>query len=189
MFRLATGVFAVSILTAAIPVDSNAQDVVDWRVKGPKPGTVLTLTGGGRTGSLTIVNKTVFKRSSGGQVMLNDDGNTLVSGNRNFSPHSGVRPPNAKGVLRVGQRWVHNYSVNGVNRRRSCRVVEKKAYVGTQIKILGAYKVRCTNQRLDRSKPMHEEIWFAPNLLLVIDYRASWGTGGFAYHISGIKHP
>jgi len=180
---------SAAALICTVPATAFAQVVIDYRTNGPAVGTTLVFKSSrGNTYTMTMESKTTFKSNTGSTAIKNSDGNSLRSGSRVFSPHSGYRPSNSGGALKVGQSWAHTYSVNGVRRIRRCRVERKGQYVNSTVTVLGAFKVKCTNRRLDRQYPMNEEIWFTPNLFTELDYRATWGSsGGFSFQLIGVR--
>ena len=185
---------AMSITLATMLVFSGnvkAGPTIKLDRKNVPAGTVLLFeTSKGKRFSTKIVSKTEFLNSSGTTVKKNADGNTLSNGKTVFRPHSGYRPPGARGKLSVGQAWTHKYTSHGAARKRDCRVVKKGTFKGRKASVEGAYLITCNNQRADRDLPRREEIWFSPDLFAEIAYKATWGgtsPGGFWVELVGKK--
>lgn len=172
---------------------ANAQgpNVITFSPQGPSVGDEFVyLSGNGKTWTIQYEKPGVYKHSDGSVWLKNEDGNTLKSRNRTFSPHSGYRPPGNKGQLQVGQSWSHRYSVDGVSRKRKCKIVSQEDFVGKAGVFTNAFKIKCNNRRSDRSLPMREEIWFAPYLDVELKYYGYWygsSPGSYSYEIIEVR--
>jgi len=179
------------LLTAT--AGASEKQVVDLTISGVSVGQRLFFkTDKGEQFSVEMINKLrSMTRGRGDKIIVkNIDGNTLSSGERQFKPHSGYRPPGAAGALRVGESWTHRYVIDGVNRTRICSVARQEDLENSSIVVKGTFIVECTNQRADRSLPKHEEIWFAPNLFIELRYEATWGgssPGSFWYEVVRVE--
>lgn len=183
---------AIALLAIWVtPSLAAAQQIIDFRESGPDAGQRFVFAkSNGDIGWLEVIDALNFVNDSGKPLVKNRDGNSLISGDTRFEPHSGYRPPDSRGALQVGQSWKHKYEREGIRRTRKCEVTANEDLVTAHVIVKSAFKVECTNKRADRKYPMHEEIWFAPNFFPEVKYEAKWygsSPGSFGFEITSME--
>lgn len=102
----------------------------------------------------------VIKRSDDKTERYNSFGAWVKGDDEYTESHSGGTAAN----MAVGSKWKHRYDIRNewkilVTRERTCEVLanEKKAVPAGTFDVV---HVRCDNQRVDRSTPIHEDRWY-----------------------------